>query len=415
MAEDRGTVSRVAWRELFPWLLILRSYRIAISPPVLLLAALGTLLTPLGWELAAGIVGSPRDSAPTILALPGTDFPGLAGHDPADAHWSDVPRQVLRTNVVGVYWLFVQPLVELVDRANSLRTVAFYACVGFWNVLVWAFFAGAITRIAVVQLGREERIGLGESLRHAGKHYLWNVSAPLFPLLGVVLCGTPIALLGLAMRSDVGLLVAGLLWVFAVSAGLVIAILLLGLGFGWPLMWPAISSEETGDAFEAFSRSYSFTLNRPLNYFLYALLAVAFGALCWGAVWAVASVTVEATYWAASWGAGGERIARLTTGPPADSGLLWIGTALIQLIVLLVRVIATGFNHAFFWCAASAIYLCLRRDVDQTEFDEVFVEDEDSRFQLPSLKVGEAAVTGLGAAPAGDAVAESPNQPPASA
>ena len=313
---------------------------------------------------------------------------------------------MIRTNVVGVYWLFVQPLVELADRTNSLRTVAYYACAGLWNILVWAFFAGAITRIAVVQLGREERIGLGESLRHAARHYLWNVSAPLFPLIGVALCALPLVLLGLAMRSDFGVLVAGALWIVALPAGLLIAILLLGLAFGWPLMWPAISSEESGDAFEAFSRSYSFTLNRPLNYLLYALLAIGFGALCWMLVWAISSATVEAGFWAASWGGGRERIGEIAALPQRGSGLFWLGTALIRLTVLLVRIVATGFNHAFFWCAASAIYLCLRRDVDQTEFDEVFVEDEDNSYQLPPLKAGEGAVTGVGAAPAGDAIAE---------
>ena len=86
---------------------------------------------------------------------------------------------------------------------------------------------------------------------------------------------------------------------------------------------------------------------------------------------------------------------------------------MIRLTVLLVRIVATGFNHAFFWCAASAIYLCLRRDVDQTEFDEVFVEDEDNSYQLPPLKAGEGAVTGMGAAPAGDAIADTTDYKPA--
>ena len=70
MAEERDTVRRIAWRELFPWLLILRSFRLAISPPVLLLAALGTLLTPLGWGLAAELFGGPDELPPAVLALP---------------------------------------------------------------------------------------------------------------------------------------------------------------------------------------------------------------------------------------------------------------------------------------------------------------------------------------------------------
>jgi hypothetical protein len=61
----------------------------------------------------------------------------------------------------------------------------------------------------------------------------------------------------------------------------------------------------------------------------------------------------------------------------------------------LVRTIATAFGYSFFWCQVAAIYLLLRRDVDQTEFDEVFVEREDRRYELPELQPM-VAMTGAG-------------------
>src|SRR5262245_58012835 len=49
---DSPTVIRtIAWRELFPWLILLRTFRIAISPALLALATLALLLTPSGWSL----------------------------------------------------------------------------------------------------------------------------------------------------------------------------------------------------------------------------------------------------------------------------------------------------------------------------------------------------------------------------
>ena len=40
MTDERGVLRRIAWRELFPWLIIFRTFRLAISPTLLLVATL---------------------------------------------------------------------------------------------------------------------------------------------------------------------------------------------------------------------------------------------------------------------------------------------------------------------------------------------------------------------------------------
>ncbi len=52
---DGGTVRKVAWLEIFPWLGLGRAFRVAISLRVLVFGALGFFLTLLGW-LALGQV-----------------------------------------------------------------------------------------------------------------------------------------------------------------------------------------------------------------------------------------------------------------------------------------------------------------------------------------------------------------------
>ena len=69
-----------------------------------------------------------------------------------------------------------------------------------------------------------------------------------------------------------------------------------------------------------------------------------------------------------------------------------------------------GFNFSFFWCGATAIYLLLRRDADQTDIDEVFLEEEAGRYGLPPLKPMEPAE--VKEAPASST--DSPSTPPAS-
>jgi hypothetical protein len=387
MTDDRGSLRRIVWREVCPWLIIFRCFSLSVSLPVLFLATLGTLLTPAGWKIGDQLFGSQATHNGVLVAYEKLGTPPRAVWPvgaPTDA--APVFEPGLKANVVGVFGQFVAPFAHLVVNRNDLtiREAAYFLWGGLWNILVWGFVAGAITRLAAVRLGRDERIGLREAIGYAGRRYLWYVISPLFPSVFVLAVCVPLALLGGLMRWDAGVLIAGLAWWLVLIGGFIITMILLGLLFGWPLMWPAISSEESADAFDAFSRAYSFTLQRPLHYLFYALVTIAFGLLCWALVSAFCACVVESAYWGASWGAGPERI-REVQGLPSNSGLLFGGAFLIRIFTILTHTIAVAFNQSFFWCAATAIYLLLRRDVDETEFDEVFMEGEVDRFALSSL------------------------------
>ena len=245
---------------------------------------------------------------------------------------------------------------------------------------VWALLGGAISRIAAVQLAAEERIGWGAALRFAASKWPSYFAAPLLPLLGVVLVAVPLWVLGLLLRLDAGVVLGGLLWPLALLAGLVMALLLLGLGFGWPLMWATISTEGT-DSFDALSRSYAYLFQRPLRYLFYVLVAVVLGGLGWLLVRNFAAAVIWLSYWAAGWGSGSDRIARIAEiqGVGSESGgMARFGGRMIHFWASCVRFLAVGFFYGYFWTAASAIYLLLRRDVDATETDEVFLDADKS-------------------------------------
>jgi hypothetical protein len=179
------------------------------------------------------------------------------------------------------------------------------------------------------------------------------------------------------------------LWVPALFGGLLIAILLLGLLFGWPLMWGTISAEERGDVFEAFSRSYSYAFQRPLHYLFYAAVATVYGALAWLLVYHFSEAVIRFAEWSAAWGAGSNRwaeIVRLRDAPSLGTGWAVYGVLLMNFGSGFVRTIAAGFGYSLFWCLAAAVYLLLRRDTDETEFDEVFVDSQTRRYQLPATQ-----------------------------
>ena len=395
MSAEQGVVRRIAWRELCPWLMIFRTFRLAISLPVLLLATVGALLTPLGWQLG-GFLFIGRDTGDSYFQRVVDEngrWPDLVGQSIAtygdadsDSHTDPSSRLVsVFSNLHGVYRRFTEPFRRISDTrgTDSATQLAYFLFGGIWNIAVWAFLAGAITRIAAVYLGREERVGLRDALSHAARNYGWYLASPFFPLLGVMVVAIPLIGVGLLLRFSPGVFVAGLLWVLILIGGLIMAILLLGLMFGWPLMWPAISSEEGSDAFEAFSRSYSYTFQRPLHYLFFASIAVLFGGLCWLLVSQFAAAIVNLPLSVASWGAGEDRIELIVNG--GGNALERAGGGLIRALNGIVQSVAAGFNYSFFFSAATAIYLLLRREYDQTELDEIFVVEPEDEYGLPPL------------------------------
>ena len=113
-----------------------------------------------------------------------------------------------------------------------------------WTVLTWSVFGGAITRIAAVQVARGEKIGLLEAL-HFTRKRLWSyVTAPLFPLLFIlVVLVFAMILFGFPFMIPIfgDIFVAGLFWPLMIVVGLLMAITLVGL-VGWPLMSATISA-----------------------------------------------------------------------------------------------------------------------------------------------------------------------------
>jgi hypothetical protein len=385
MTEEVGVVRRVVWREMLPWLIIFRAFRISVSLPVLVLATVGLLLSPVGTHVASSLFIGNEDIATVEWAVALDD----------NAANSVFSRLGLSSSnpIVHVYKHFTDPFVQLFDRSNTIRETAYHLFCGLWSIAVWAFFASAITRIATVQLGREERVDFRTAIYYAMRQYGWSFLAPLFPLFGVFLASLPLMLLGLVMRADVGMLVAGVAWPLALLGGLVMTILLLGLGAGWPLMWPTICSEEHGDAFEAFSRSFSYVFQRPLQYAFYLFVAVLVGGLGWTLVSHMSEAVIELTYFGTSWGAPNSRVDLV---PISEyTGLLGIGVEIIRQSTGAVRLIAMAFNFSFFFCIMTAIYLVLRRDVDKTDIDEVFTEDDQRQYSLPPLKTTEGAAPSM--------------------
>jgi hypothetical protein len=293
--------------------------------------------------------------------------------------------------VTSVAYRLVRPFWCLFQMDTSWRELAYYLFGGLWTVAIWSLVGGVISRIAAVQLGREERITLRQALDHGRRKWTAHLAAVALPLLAVAFVAFFLAILGLVMRLDLGVILAGLVWPLVLLAGLLMALLLLALVFGWPLMWGTIGVEAS-DAFDAISRAYAYTLQRPLHYLFYALVAAGFGVLGWLVVWGFSEAVIALGWWGVAWGASPDRV-ELIRNPQTIGAAAVVGSALIALFDGLVRALATGFAYSYFWSAGTAVYLLLRRDADHTEMDDVFLEEETGDVcGMPPLETDEAGV-----------------------
>jgi hypothetical protein len=241
-----------------------------------------------------------------------------------------------------------------------------------------------------MRLGREESVGVSASLRFAIKRFRAFMLAPLFPLVGVGLLSLPCALLGFVMRTDFGAALGGLFWFLVLIAGFGMAILLIGLAVGWPLMWGTISAEDDGDEFAAMQHSFSYTFQRPLRYAAYSVLLWLLGTVAAQVVGLVGQLVVHCSRWAVSIGTGSARWAEMnaTVLDPADAAggsMLRFAGMLLSFWEQTIGRAVEGFEYGFFWIAAAAVYLVLRYDVDRTEMDEVYCEGDQTPQMLPPL------------------------------
>lgn len=421
MSDQPAALRKVVWHELFPGAILFRALRLAINFRILLLAALGIVGTSAGWRVLAAVLSNPADAAYTARVDSLAHWPWQAA--PITGLDLREPEGIVEVGVSGGWGFAAQhlrppalvvrqlsdPVVALFSPTPMpLRYFLFLLLCAVWALTVWALVGGAITRIAALALAHDQQLAWGQALGFARGKWMQYFTAPLYPIVGALLAAIPLVLLGLLLRLGIGTIVAGLLWPLVILAGVFMAVLLVGLFFGWPLMWATISTEGT-DSFDALSSSYAYVYQRPLHYFLYAVLAAVLAVLGWAVVAIFAGAVIDLGNWGVSWGSGQTRFVEVVQ-TPGDGTLTNAGGTLIRFWIRCVQLVALAFVSGYFWTAATAIYFLLRWHVDATEFDEAFTTKDEEAFGLPPLTPDAAGVPDVG-----DATAPPPhdlNPPP---
>lgn len=402
MTEQPVIVQKISWSDLCPWTSIFKTLPIAASITVLALALLGVVLTPMGWMLSETLcITNVERSNPQVMEIVEINRSPYRGVFLATKQNTD-SIDVMGLQLSGprnVYKQLVRPFEYMFDGSLGLRGF-FYLLLGcVWSLFVWSFVGLGITRVCLLKLTRNEQTGLDDAFEFAMEKWMTAASAVGIPLLAVAALCIPASLIGLLMGFNFGLLVAGIFWFVVLALATAMGLLLLGLMFGFPLMISSVGCESQ-NAFDAMTRAYAYTFQRPVHYLFYCLVAIVFGGLCWMVVAMLTDGIVNLSFWSSSWGANiaSERIdvirgitteGAIAEAAAQDSSTMTAGRTMIGLWNSLFHTLAAAFIYGLFWCMASAIYLLLRKDADETEMDEIYIVDEKRTYELPPLQSDE--------------------------
>jgi hypothetical protein len=200
---------------------------------------------------------------------------------------------------------------------------------------------------------------------------------------------------------------------------------LLLIGYlAWPLQFATISTEGT-DMIDGFSRSFAYFYQRPAHFLFYTFVATIFGAVCIFVVGFVTSLMVylgknslELVPWGYTYRDADVISAQMIYAPTSyewqqllldgkdvsklDQAYPYVrvGAGIVSFWLHLVFFMMLGFGYSYFWSSNTVVYFLLRKSLDNTEMDEVYIEEEmPERFPKPAATPPPAAAPSTPAGP----------------
>ena len=383
-------------RQLFPVLHLLRASGQAIDPRKMFLGGLALVFLPFGDWLFAFLpfaqhgnsihvtIGSETSVVTRLL--------GCAGfvtrpHLDAWLSW-DAAAFALLTPIRTL----IEPARVIFQANQSWSNLAFAWTQLLWALIVWSFIGGALCRMNAFQFAIRKRIGIRDALAFSRRQLSGYLIAPLLPLSAVlILLGTQKFLGFLAsLVPPVGEVILGLGWVIVLFTSFLMAMLILGLTAGWPLMVAAISSEDS-DGFDGLSRALGYLFDRPWHALTFAIssLPIFVGARVLvaaliGLTVALASNNVEQEHdparlkiqiafstMASPAGEVADQMERALSG----NGSVYLAGSSQEFSIfawtLIPALLYVGFGPSFFWSATTVSYFLLRQSDDGTPLDAV--------------------------------------------
>ena len=333
---ESGMLQRVReWTDLFPWLRLVRTLRVAGSPAMVGLVALTFLVW---WNVQNLVIRS----VPTAAAVGSTEL--------------------MQARLPQLSMLFPTPLTARGDGSFRLMIFTFA-----WGLTAWTPVTLYLLRQGALLTAGRDLVGLKQGMFNGVK------LTPTALLLAAVsaVCVSLFALM-ILVAGWLGRLVEDIVVLEYVLALLIVlpALACGVLGFGAyvavPLGWAALANERDPDVLDSLSRGYEYLYRRPLNVVLYALVSLVLLSV----IAALASSILQVASWVT--------MATLElAGTSGSFRVISLGVlAYYPLIVCLTQL----------WALIGGVYLLLRFDAGDQEVEDLWQPAPRPKPALPELK-----------------------------
>ncbi|MCI0674931.1 MAG: hypothetical protein L0Y42_04040 [Phycisphaerales bacterium] len=264
---------------------------------------------------------------------------------------------------------------------------------GLVFVAVLAIGGGALSRMAALHFAAGEQLRMREAIDFAISRWGRLVWAIILPLMIASVLAVAIVMMGLLMEVPVLDVIGGLIYGLALLVGFLVTFLLLGYWLGFPMLLPAVASENC-DGADAMQRAYAYVVSRPLHLLCYWVIALVGLALGFMVVSVVASLTLNVTKWLFGYWtnnpalivAGVDNFKFLQPPPevPGPWHSRWAGAGIAFWQALVVSLIG-AYVIAYSFGAATIMYLLMRRASDGQDMQEIWRADsEAARAAVPT-------------------------------
>lgn len=365
-----------------PWMRIVMCVRLALDARRMILGAVGVAVFMIGWSVI-GLI-SP-DAMRLDLQQANSPWVIRESLDSGTRVLQGYPWQGAARVVAEPVVVIALPFLAMFEIGGGTARFAFAAIATLWAIMVWGIFGVAIVRCVVLDQAIGQRIGAWKALGFGIGKIVPLLWAPVGAFLGVACFAALCSLVGLIYRipEPAGPTIAGALMIIPLLASVVMLMILIGLALGWPLMVATIAVEAE-DAFDAFSRAYSYVYQRLLAFLGLTLVSWVVGSLGFLLVLGGASIVVHLAAWGLAFGAPDDLVATyFETGSSRNGDPMGIHRGWFTVLAFLIH----GWVYAYFWSAVAQIYLLLRRDVDGAPFDDIASSDRIPKVVEPGISI----------------------------
>lgn len=273
-----------------------------------------------------------------------------------------------------------------INAGAPWKVIVFVAGLWLMLLLVWSYLGGIISRIAAVNMTKDEGLELNKAIGFANKKYISLLSPFILSALGLVfflICNLAGGLVG--RIPYVGELLVALFLPLAILSGFIMVFIFIGIIFGKGFFIPTIAVESS-DAFDAVSRSFQYFYAEPWRYLWYMLTSIVYGAVTTAFVWLFGGLMIIASLATVQMGMGLKfhDIMSLTGLSCMPCGLPLAGSMpatyqaaafiiMFWLVLLVGMLLAYVVSYCF--SAHTITYLLMRKKVDDIEMTELYEEE----------------------------------------